>query len=219
LVSGALKTVRFGIEGFSYAILMAILALFIAAGFRPYGQGFLTLFPLSKRPRIRQLGLGSIHVVRRWFFGQVIVLSISATLTAVALLLIGIDYWLLIAALTFILDFIPFIGALITGVFAGLLTLGTAPEKVLWVLLTFIVIQRVEADVLSPIIMKGIVRLPEAHLLVFILFMGLSLGLVGIFIATPIFAVLHYLYNEAYVPWVEVRPPREADHPAERQAR
>lgn len=202
-VGGALKLLTVGAKGLSYFLVVVILALFIAANFRSYGRGFLTLFPPARRPRVSQLGRGSIREVRRWFFGQIIVLSISATMTALVFLAIGMDYWLVIAALTFVLDFIPFFGVLITGAIAGLLTLGTEPEKVGWVLLAFVVIQQIESDVVIPLVMKGRVRLPEAHLLIFVLIMGTALGVIGVFVSPPLFAVLHHLYVEAYVPWME----------------
>lgn len=204
---GALKVLAISAEGLSYALVVVILALFIAANFRQYGRGFLTLFPPEKRGRIARLGHGSIRVVRSWFFGQIIVVTISAVLTALALLGIGMDYWLLIASLTIILDFIPFLGALLTGLIAGLLTLGTEPEKVGWVLLAYVVIQQIESDVILPLVMKGRVRMPEAHLLVFVLVMAAALGVIGVFLSPPVFAVLHYLYIQAYIPWMERRPP------------
>jgi predicted PurR-regulated permease PerM len=209
LASGVFKTLRLGAEGLSYVAITLILALFVAANFRSYARGFLTLFPPERRPRVSRLGQGSIKVVRSWFLGQLIVVSTSAILTGLALLGIGMDYWLLIAALVFLLDFIPLLGAVITGVVAGLLTLGTEPSKVGWVLLIFIAIQQIESDLLVPIVMKGSVRLPEAHLLVFILVMASALGVVGIFLSPPLFAVMHYLYRESYVLWVENKPKQE----------
>jgi predicted PurR-regulated permease PerM len=207
VMSGALKVVTVGVEGATYALLVMILALFIAANFSPYGRGFLTLFPVERRPRVARLGRGSIRVVRSWFLGQIIVVSITAALTALALLGIGMDYWLLIAALTIILDFIPFLGALLTGAIAVLLTFGTEPDKVGWVLLAYLVIQQLESDVIMPLVMKGRVHMPEAHLLVFVLIMASALGVVGVFLSPPVFAVLHYLYGEIYIPWVSRQPP------------
>ncbi|MDF3057675.1 MAG: hypothetical protein K0R17_1890 [Rariglobus sp.] len=208
VANGAMKVLTVGIEGLSYTLLVMMLMLFIAANFHDYGRGFLTLFPIAKRPRLALLGRGSIRVVRSWFFGQIIVVSITAVMTAGALLGIGMDYWLLIAALTIILDFIPFIGAILTGLVAVLLTLGTEPEKAGWVLLAYIVIQQLESDVILPLVMKGRVKMPEAHLLIFVLIMAAAFGLIGVFLSPPVFAVLHYLYVQAYIPWVEQRPPR-----------
>lgn len=219
LGTGALKMLAVGVEGLSFVLIVFMLALFIAANFKSYGRGCLTLFPPQKRGRIADLAAGSISVVRRWFFSQIIVVSISAVVTAVTLLLIGFDYWLVIAALTLVLDFIPFLGAILTGLIAAILTLGTEPEKLVWVLLAYLAIQQLESDVLLPLVMRGRIRLPEAHLLVFVLLMGSALGIVGIFLAPPLFAVLHHLYGEVYVPWIERRrgkPGEESSSTSER---
>ena len=211
-VGGAvLSTLKIGLDGLTFAAIVFILALFIAANLRSYGNGCLTLFPPHRRPRASQLAQGSVHVVRQWFVSQIIVVSISATLTAVVLYFLGFDYWLVIAALTLVLDFVPFFGAILTGLVAAVLTLGTEPDKIWWVLLAYVVIQQVETDVLLPLVMKGRIQLPEAHLLVFVLVMGAALGVVGIFLSPAVFAVLHYLYKAAYVPWIERPRPPEAD--------
>lgn len=194
-----------GIEGLAGVIVVLMIGLFVAANYDTYGQGALTAFPPRHRAQVAMLGDGSVCVLRRWFGGQLVVVTISGILTALAMLLIGVDYWLLIAALTVILDFVPFIGAVITGTVAVALTLGTEPEKVIWVLLAFVAIQQFESNVILPIVLKETIRLPEAHLLVFAVILGGAFGILGIFVAPPLFAVLHYLYRKAYVPWIERR--------------
>lgn len=99
----------------------------------------------------------------------------------------------------------PFVGALITGVLAVGVTLGTDPSKALWVLVAYVAVQQIESNVVVPLVMKGRVRLPEAHLLVFVLMMGTAFGILGVFAAPPLFGVLHHLYWQVYVPWVEGR--------------
>ncbi len=194
-----------GIDGLAAAVVVVMIALFVMSNYEGYVRGVRSVFPPRARPRVTELGTGSARVLRRWFVGQLGVVTVSGVLTAVAMLLIGVDYWLLIAALTMVLDFVPFIGAVITGAVALLLTFGTEPDKALWVLLAFIGIQQIESNLVLPMVLKGTIRLPEAHLLVFVVVMGSAFGILGIFIAPPCFAVLHYLYTEAYVPWLERR--------------
>lgn len=208
--SGLLKMLSVSASGVTFVVVVLMLSLFIAADLRGYGRGVLTLFPPARRERIAELSDSSAATVRRWFFSHIIVLVISATLTAISMLAIGMDYWLVVAALTFVLDFIPFLGAIITGLIAALLTLGSEPEKVWWVLLAYVAIQQIETDVIIPVVMKGRIRLPEPHLLVFLLLMGAALGVIGVFLAPPVFAVLHHLYVQAYVPWIERRSARAA---------
>lgn len=200
-----LAGISVGVGGLAYAAIIVMIAIFVASNHDGYARGALTLFAPDRRPRVRELADGAARVLRRWFVGHMVVVAISGTLTAIALALIGVDFWLLIAALTMVLDFVPFIGAVLTGSVAVILTLGTAPDRVIWVLLVFVAIQQIESHIVLPIVMKESIRLPEAHLLVFVIVMGTAFGIIGVFVAPPLFAVMHHLYTQAYVPWIEGR--------------
>jgi predicted PurR-regulated permease PerM len=205
-----LKGMKMSVEALAGALLMFMLAIFTAANAEAYTRGFIRLFAPRWRPRLTELGHGSARVLRQWFTGQMIVLAISGAMTAIALGLIGVNFWLLIALLTIVLDFIPFFGVLITAAIAVLLTLGTEPDKVWWVLLAYAVIQQIESDVTLPMVMKKRVNLPEAPLLILFLIMGAEFGVLGAFAAPPVYAVVHYLITEGYLPWLE----RERGRPA-----
>lgn len=201
----ALKAVHIGAEGLAGVLVVLMIALFVAGNREAYQRGALTLLPPRARPRGAEVMNGCATVIRRWFTGQLLVMAITSAMTAVALGFLRVDYWIVIALLTGLLDFIPFVGAFITGALAVGITLGTQPEKAGWVLLAYIVIQQLESDVVAPLVMKGRIQLPEAHLLVFVLLMGMGFGLLGVFAAPALFGVVHYLYNELYVPWIEER--------------
>lgn len=196
---------RISLQAVVIGAVVLMVAVFTAANARAYRDGFLTLFPPARRVSAARLVHGSACAVRRWLGSQLMVAGISGILTGLALLLIGSEYWLLIALLTVVLDFVPFFGLLVTALLATLLTLATEPHKVWWVLLAYLLIQQIENDVTLPIVMRQRIRVPEAHLLVFLLLMGAAFGALGVFVAAPVFAILHYLYREAYVPWVNAR--------------
>ncbi len=206
-----------GLSAAAGALVILMVGVFTAVNARSYFDGFLTLFPAWRRPRIARLGRSSAAVLRRWFFCHLLVTALSGVAIAICFRIIGIDYWLLLGLLTAALDFIPFVGAILTGGAACIVTLGTQPEKLWWVLAAYIAVQQIEGDVTLPLVMRGNIRLPEAHLLVFVLLMGVAFGLVGMFVAAPLFAVLHHLYVQAYVPRVNAMrrppPPRQTSPP------
>ncbi len=185
--------------------VIAMIALFVAANGDSYARGALSLFPPALRSRVEIVAIGCASVVRHWAGGQLLVMTITGLMTAVALALLGIEYWLVIAILTGLLGIIPFVGAFATGVLAVGVTLGTDPSKVLWVLVAYTAVQQIESNLVVPLVMKGRVRLPEAHLLVFVLIMGAAFGILGVFAAPPLFGVLLHIYNQVYVPWIERR--------------
>ncbi len=204
-LKGLLFGAKTGLEVAAAVIVVLAIAIFVGANSDDYLRGLLTLFKPARRAEVERLAHGSAAVVRRWFWSQLIVVLISGALSALIFGMMGIDFWLLIAVLTIVLDFVPLLGALLTGAIAVLLSLGTDPDKVWWVLLAFILIQQVETDVTLPLVMKQRIRLPEAQLIIFTLMMGAGFGVAGVFAAPPMFAVLHFLYHEAYVPRIEGR--------------
>ena len=52
-------------------------------------------------------------------------------------------------------------------------------------------------------VMKGQVEIPEALLIGIMVFFGFWFGLLGIFIAPPLVAVMICLYRELYLPAIE----------------
>jgi predicted PurR-regulated permease PerM len=97
---------------------------------------------------------------------------------------------------------IPYLGTLLVAGCAALITLASDPSLVLWVIIVFVVVQQIEGNIILPLLMKGQVELPEMPLLIFILFLGSWLGIVGVFLAPPLFAILRVLYLELYLPRV-----------------
>jgi predicted PurR-regulated permease PerM len=52
-------------------------------------------------------------------------------------------------------------------------------------------------------VMKGQAEIPEVLLIVVMLFFGFWFGLIGVFIAPPLVAVMICLYQELYIPAIE----------------
>jgi predicted PurR-regulated permease PerM len=127
---------------------------------------------------------------------------ILGVMIAVGLWIVGVDYWAVYGLLAAIFAIIPYIGTLIVVVCASLITLASEPSLVLWVIAVFVVAQQIEGNFVLPMLMKGQVELPEVPLLIFILLLGSWLGIVGVFVAPPFFAIMRVLYIELYLPRV-----------------
>jgi len=180
-------------------ILLLTVAVFTAINSRAYFRGFLSFFPAYQRPRVAEVMHESAVVLRKWLRCQLVVMVVSGSMTTLALWLLGIDYWLLLGVLTGVLGFIPYIGSFITVIATGLVTLGSEPDKIWWVLGVYLGIQQLEGNVTIPLIMKGGVRLPEVPAIVFMLIMGSLFGLLGVFVAPPLLAVGKQIFMATYV--------------------
>lgn len=185
------------VVGLGFAL---ILAMYTAVSLPQYFKSTLTLFPASRRMRVESILHKCASTLRVWFKAQVTDMLILGAITSISLWAIGVEFWAVYGLMTTLFTIVPYVGILLVVICASLITLASDPSMVIWVLVVFGVTQQIEANVILPLIMKNQVDLPEVPLLIFILFLGVLFGLVGVFIAPPLFAVLKVLYTEIYQP-------------------
>jgi predicted PurR-regulated permease PerM len=130
-------------------------------------------------------------------------MAIIGAITTVGLLLVGVNYWALFGLLTAIFGIIPYVGVMLVVVLVSLVTLASDPGQLPWVLLVFFITQQIEGNVVLPMVMKGQAEIPEALLIVVMLFFGSWFGLLGVFVAPPLVAVMICLYRNLYLPAIE----------------
>lgn len=187
------------ISGFVFAL---VLSLYTAVSLNDYFTAVVAAFPESKRNKAACVLSRCATTLRLWFRAQLIDMVILGIMTAAGLWIVGVDFWAVYGLLAAIFAIIPYLGTLIVVVCASLITLASEPSLVLWVIAVFVVAQQIEGNIVLPLLMKGQVKLPEVPLLIFILLLGSWLGIVGVFVAPPLFAILRVLYIELYLPRV-----------------
>jgi len=116
---------------------------------------------------------------------------IVGLLTAVLCIVLKIDYAIVFGLLITVLNFIPYLGAIVSEVIIALyaLTIGGP----LFALLTFImlvVIQIIDANVLQPNIVAKSVDLHPVVVFVGLIIGNLLMGIVGMIIVVPLLAVI-----------------------------
>ena len=172
-------------------------------GEQEYRKILISAFPKSKRNKVRGILQECANILRKWFKAQIIDMVIIGSITAIGLWVSGIEYWAVFGLLTAVLGIIPYVGIVIVVVLATILTLATNPTQLWNVLLVFGITQQIEGNLVLPLVMKGKVQLPEVPLLIFMLLLGSILGILGIFLAPPIFAIMKVLYEKLYLPHME----------------
>ena len=192
-----------GVGVFSALLFAVVIGLYVAVGAREYRDGMVRAFPAARRGEAERFLKQAADTIRNWFEAQLIDMLIIGSLTSLGLWVVGAEYWLLLGVLTGLLGIIPYVGIAIVVVFAALITLGSDPSRLPWVLGVFIATQQLEGNLVLPLVMRGRAQLPAVPLLVFMLLLGTWAGLLGVLIAPPLFAVLCLAYRELYLPRVD----------------
>jgi len=130
-------------------------------------------------------------VLMSYIKGVTIDSCIVGLLTAILCFVLGIDYAIIFGLLIAVLNFIPYIGALLSEVIISLfaLTVG-GPSFALMTFLMLVVIQLIDANVLQPNIVAKSVDLHPVVVFVGLIIGNLLLGIFGMIIVVPILAVV-----------------------------
>jgi predicted PurR-regulated permease PerM len=180
-------------------IFVLFTGLFLAANPGMYRDGILRLVPAARRSRLHDVINEVVITLRRWLLGQFFSMVVIGSLTGLALWLLGMPFALALGTLAGLLEFVPYVGPLVTGVLAGLLAFVESPIQALYVILSYIAIQQFESNLLTPIVHRYTVALPPVLSLTAVLALGALFGFIGVLVATPLVAVLIVLVKMIYL--------------------
>jgi len=187
----------FGFFGDFYALLF--FGIFIMINPVLYVKGFSQLIPISERENTVRLLNDTGSDLKVWLRAIVMEMAFVFTLTAIGLLILGIDLWLILALIAGFLAFIPNIGPALAIIPAFLVGLLSGMETALIVVGLYLLVQVIETGIFGPFIRQKLLSLPPALVLFFQLVMGTFTGGWGLLLATPLLVVVMNVVKEYYV--------------------
>ena len=140
-------------------------------------------------------------VFYKYFTGKILISILVGFLYYLGLLVIGVDYAPLFAVILGVANMIPYFGPIIGGTTSVLITLIDDPIKALWVGIWVIVLFQLEGNVIAPNVLGKIVKLNPFWILVSVVIGGSLFGILGMFIAIPVFAIIKVFLEEALTRW------------------
>ncbi|QPQ56136.1 AI-2E family transporter [Allosphingosinicella flava] len=186
-------------SGLADALLVLFGGIYLAAQPDLYRRGVIKLIPPRGRGLAARALDDSWKALRLWLIGRLVSMSVVGILTGIGLSIIGIPAALTLGILSGILEFVPFIGPIISAIPAVLLALAVDPEAALWTIGLYLVVQQIEGNLLEPLVQQRAVSLPPALLLFSIVIGGLLFGIPGILVAAPLLVVIYVMVKRLYV--------------------
>jgi len=151
------------------------------------------LLPREHAPMIRHLAAEIDRTLASFIRGMGTVSLILGTYYAVALMLVGLQFGLVVGAIAGLVTFIPYVGALVGGALAIGLALFQFWGDWLSIGLVagiFVIGQVVEGNVLTPKLVGNSVGLHPVWLIFSLSVFGTLFGFVGMLVAVPVAAVI-----------------------------
>ncbi|MBW4567114.1 MAG: AI-2E family transporter [Tolypothrix carrinoi HA7290-LM1] len=191
-VSGTLEVVL------KILLVLVLTGMFLADP-AAYRKVFIRLFPSFYRRRVDgildkcELSLGG------WVVGALIAMSVVGLLSVTGLSILGVKAALALGVLAGFLNLIPNLGPTMSVIPAMAIALLDAPWKSLVVFALYFIIQQIESNFLTPIVMARQVSLLPAVTLISQLFFVTFFGFLGLFLALPLTVVAKIWVQEVLI--------------------
>lgn len=122
---------------------------------------------------------------------------VVGTLVTIAMTIMGIKYAPLLGFFIGIFNMIPFIGAIIATVIAAIITLITGGiSQAIWMLIVVIILQQIDANIINPKIVGKSLKISPLLVLFAVTLGGAYFGILGMFLAVPVIAVIRILIED-----------------------
>lgn len=201
LVSGALgafSTIGAVLAGLAMAVF--ILIFFVYEGPRMW-QALLRPLPDRARDRIDRAGARAFHDLTAFVRAILAVALIDAVGIGLGLWITGVPLVIPLAALVFLGAFVPYVGALVSGLVAVLVALvAQGPLIALVVAIIVIGVQQLEGNVLEPLITGNLVRLHPVAVLLAVAIGASQAGITGAVFAVPVLTTIRAVVAELRAP-------------------
>jgi len=192
-------------KGFSYisgtfGLILGFVALpvflfYILKDWGKLSSGFYSAFSPQMAEHVRGV-VGVINTVMgRWIRAQLVLSAAVAVLCFIGLAALGITLAPALAVLQGIMEFVPILGPWIGGAVGVIVILAIAPQKVIWAIGVYLVVQLLENIFLVPRIHGGYLRIHPALILVLLTLGAYIAGLWGIILIVPLTATAVEIYK------------------------
>jgi predicted PurR-regulated permease PerM len=186
-------------------VTMIISVYFVANGPR-VGIWLRSGLPIRIRPRAIFV-LDTINrVIGGYIRGQLTLSALIGVLVGASMYVLAIPYAILLGFLAFVLEFIPFLGVLISGAACVLIALTQGFVKALIVLAVFVIMHVIEGDVVGPRIVGSAIGLHPAISIIALIAGAELFGLWGALFASPIAGVVQAIIVAFWREWKNAHP-------------
>lgn len=167
-------------------IIMPVFIFFILKDWGMLRDRFYAVLPAWALPHTKSVLHILQNVVGRYIRGQLLLGLAVGLCAGILLFILKIEFSLPLAVFAGLTEMVPMIGPWLGGGLAVIVTLATAPEKVIWVGLGFLLIQLIENNLLVPRIQGSQMEIHPAFIIMLSVLGAYFAGIVGFLVILPL---------------------------------
>ncbi|WP_271439039.1 AI-2E family transporter [Pontixanthobacter luteolus] len=176
--------------GLTTLLLISIIGVYLAMEPQLYERGVAWMLPRHRRAEFFETASKMAYTMRRLMAGRLVGMIFEGIFTWILLAWYGVPMAALLGILTGLLAFIPNLGALVAGSLMVLVGFSGGTDMGVYTIFVYFLVQTFDGYVVIPMIAKKTVDLAPALVLAAQLIMGILFGIIGLFLADPMLAML-----------------------------
>ena len=161
-------------------------------------EGLLNLVSKDKQDEAKSMLKQIDTTLSSYIQGQGLVCLVVGILDLIAYAIIGLDYALLLAVIAGATNIIPYFGPWIGAIPAVIVALFISPFTALLTILSIVVIQQIESNLVSPQIIGKKMKIHPLTVMLLILLVGRMAGILGMIIAVPVYATVKVIFAHTW---------------------
>jgi predicted PurR-regulated permease PerM len=167
-----------------------VLAIFMSIEEKEIIKGIKLVSPKGFEEQVLARWERSQHHVVAWFGSRVLACLCVAIMTFLLCVFLKIKFALALAILAGVLNIVPMVGPIVSGVIVAAFALFDSVPKFIIAAIFLIIIQQIESNILMPIFAKKLSGLPSVLVLISILIGGVMGGIIGAILAIPLAGII-----------------------------
>lgn len=201
-VEGLLRIATSSVKVILELVLIPVLAFYFMYDYRSITSELYGFFPRDKRREAVRMGRMAGEMLQSYIFGQLILCVIAGVLTGLFLSLLDIKYIVVLALFAGVTRAIPIIGPIVSGIPIVLVGALSSPGRIevpLYLALFVTAMHFGESKFIMPHLIGRRLHLHPAVVIIVLLVGAEFFGLIGMFLAAPIAAILRQLLRRYYI--------------------
>ncbi|MEZ5898329.1 MAG: AI-2E family transporter [Hyphomicrobiaceae bacterium] len=181
------------------ASVMLVGGVYLATDSKSYREGVLKLIPKDYRANaiatLEDIG----EALHRWLGGVLVAMVLVGLMTGFGLWIAGVQSPLALGLLAGLANAVPYIGSIMAAVVTTAIAAGQSWQAMLGALVVMIIVQQVEGNLITPLVVGRAVSIPPATGLFAIVAMGMLFGPLGVLLGFPLSIVIDIAVRRLYI--------------------
>ncbi len=182
--------------GFIFIISVFILSFYLSVNRDGVEKFLRAVLPLAWEEYVVDVYLRVRRKMGLWLQGQLVLSLVVGATTFVGLLILGVDYSLVLGIMAGVLEIVPIVGPVFTGVIAFLVAVSVSWTLGISVIVLFVIIQQMESHLLVPVVMRKTTGLHPVIVIISLLAGSQIAGFVGLILAVPTAVIIQELIED-----------------------